>query len=160
MKNLFSLILLAAIAAFVMPAKAQAPKYGNNNIWTMFRAGTTAISLPGSAATNIGSTIDCSSQQQVALRVTMAPKTTATDNISFVFQRSLNGVDYETAGTFVLQLAPSGTAGGTNTVVTNLPAAFTYGSGYVKLQYVTNAAAAAGILTNCIVDYATKISSP
>lgn len=158
MKKLFGLFIIAALFAFSMPAKAQGPVYGANNIWTMWSSGT-VIALPGAAATNIGTVIKCDKQKDVALQITLNPKTTATDAIIFYFQRSVDGVTYMPTD-YSVSLAPSGTAGVASTTVTNIPAATTFGIGFLKLQYVTNAAAAAGVLTNCSVSYASKISAP
>lgn len=153
MKKLFGLLTISGLF-LAISAQAQSPVY---NAHTLYSMGTGQVA--GSAATNINAVLDCRKQKDVALQIMIQPKTTATDALSFVFARSVDGVTYG-ANDFVVTLAPGGTAGGATTTITNIPSATTMGVGYLKLMYLTNAAAAAGVVTNASVIYGVKISAP
>jgi len=91
----------------------------------------------------------------------MKPKTTATDVITLVFAPSVDGLKWGTNtanNAWSVLLAPSGTAGLEGTTVTNMPTAS--GVQFWTLTSVSNAGAGTAIITNLVISYGQKISSP
>lgn len=144
MKKLLTLIGAAALLLAAISAQAQAPTYGVQTLGT--------FTVNGQAATNVAYVIDCRKQSTVTVGLVNQMSTSATDNQTIVYSRSLDGVNYQTALSTVA-LAP--TASATSVQLTNLN---TFGAGFIKINYFTNAAASA-VSTNTLV-YAVKISAP
>lgn len=113
---------------------------------TSYRVTPTPTAVPfawtnlAQAATNVGWVIDCRGSQFVSLFLSSTNDAAATDNIGYVFYRSLDGTTAtkESAAVANILLAATGTTA-INTI-TNIP---TYGCGYLILGYTTNAAATA-----------------
>lgn len=143
MKKLLSIVALVALLLPVA-AHAQTPIYGPVTLGSF-------VNL-AQAATNVGYVIDCRKQESVVLGFANLMSTSATDNQTIVFSRSIDGVNYGTT-LYAIALAP--TASTASLQLTNI---HTLGAGYIKINYVTNAAAT-GIATNTLT-YAVKISAP
>ena len=143
-------ILLAAAAVFALTfsASAQIPSYGPAKV------GTVSNYVAASTATNYNAVIPVQSQRNVALQITQNNDAAGTANISYVLQSSVDNVTYQT-GPFAVIIVP---ANGT-TAVTTVTNFDTVGVGYLRLQYVTNAAASAN-LTNFSITYGIKTLSP
>lgn len=146
------LTLLALICLFTaVTASAQVPTYAPQTLISYIG---TATNCAGSAATNVAAVIDCRKQASVTIQAVTRNDGSGTDNIGFFFQRSVDGTSYEATG----QLVTIAAKGASDAVlVTNLPSS---GCGFIKLAYITNAAAATVNTTNIVVKYAVKISSP
>lgn len=91
-----------------------------------------------SAATNVAYILDVRGSQYVSLFLSSTNDAAATDAIGIPIFRSVDGTTFETAATWNIQLAETGTT--RLNVVTNLPV---FGCGYLKIPYTTNAAATA-----------------
>ena len=141
MKKLFLTLAAGLIACAV---SAQEPRYAAQTLGTYLNA--------AQAATNVAYVVDCRKQNYVTFQVDNQMSTSATDVQTFAFSRSVDGLTYSTTlQTFTLTPVAS-TA---STLITNIN---TYGCGYIKFNYTTNAAATA-IATNTI-KYGIKISAP
>lgn len=139
------LAILAMVGLFAISTQAQLPTFGAQTL--------SSFTCAGSAATNIGYVIDCRKQNVVFLQVGGKLSGSGTDAITYAFSRSADGVTY-TPVVDLLTLTPSG-ATAVNTW-TNLQS---FGAGYIKINYMSNAAASA-TWTNTIGTYAVKISAP
>jgi hypothetical protein len=145
MKIFFGTILALAL----LTCSVHAQKYG----WGTVTPGFSQIA--GSSATNGATTavIDCRKCQNVALQLKTQSDAANTANTVFAFAKSVDGTSY---GADVL-LVPVANAGTTAThAVTNFVVG---GIGYLKLAWVSNAAASA-VVTNFQVRYSTKLNAP
>jgi len=142
MKKFLLLIGVAALATF--NAGAQQPIYATQSL-------STFLNQP-QAQTNVAFVIDCRKQASVTVGLVNQMSTSATDNQSFQYVRSLDGIKY---GTVVTTIALAPTASTESVQFTNL---LTLGCGYIKLSNFTNAAATA-VATNTVT-YAVKINAP
>jgi hypothetical protein len=143
-KYLF-LILGALFAALLTPAQAQSPTYAAQTLGS--------FTVAGAAATNLAYIIDCRKQASVELQINNRKVGSDTDADTFYVTRSVDGVTYHTALQAITITPVASTA---SVVCTNVP---TYGCGYIKINYWTNASTAAAISTNTL-QYAVKISAP
>ena len=140
------LLTLAILAVLTLPALAQTPIYGPQSLglWTNFVAASTAR-----AVTNV---VDCAHQRNVTFQF-LFKGDDAGGTVTFAFKPSVDGTTYADA---VIPITLGNLAVAGTTVVTNID---TFGYGYLKLVYITNAHASANI-TNVTVSYGVKISSP
>jgi hypothetical protein len=136
----FLAILFAGVTA-----QAQVPTYGAQTLWTTNGAG-----IPSATAVSTSSVMDVRKQASVAVQVT-AQSDTSGAAIGLLLLPSVDGISYPTTG-YYFTFTPGQTS---TTVVTNFN---TYGAGYMKLSYITNATGAA--CTNIAVKYGVKISAP
>lgn len=107
----------------------------------------------GSAATNVSYVIDCRKQASVTIQYVnqMATSSTAAQTVNF--SRSVDGINYTTtAQEFSFTPVASTQSSG----ITNLN---TFGCGYIKINYITNAGAANAFATNTL-KYGIKIQAP
>lgn len=142
-----TLIALVAVSLLTVGAYAQQnPTYASQAI-----VGGT-FTTAAQAATNVAFVIDMRKQASVTLQFDNQMSTAATDVQTICVQRSVDGLTYNTA---LQTIALTPIASTASTLLTNLPS---YGAGYLKIAYVTNAAATA-IATNTF-KYAIKISAP
>jgi hypothetical protein len=136
--------LVSLLAASLLTAGAYAQTYAPQTLGTFVGA--------AQAATNVAFVIDCRKQASVTLQVDNIMSTSATDVQTVAIARSVDGLTYSTT---LQAIAVTPVASTASTMFTNLP---TYGCGYMKIAYVTNAAAT-GIATNTF-KYGIKISAP
>lgn len=141
MKTFFLVIGIAALLAMVNAASAQGVIYGAQTL------GTTRTD--GGAATNVSYVIDCRKQTKVTIQYVNQMATSSTGVQTVNFSRSVDGLNYTTtAQEFSFTPVASTISYG----ITNLD---TYGCGYIKINYITNAAAANAFATNTL-SYAIK----
>jgi len=143
--NMKHIIAIIALAAIVLPASAQVPTYGSQSLWST--NGSTAI--PSAVAKTVGAVIDCRKQNSVALQISAQGDTSVAAGF-LAYSRSVDGSSYSSAKDSV-SVTPT-TAG--VVVITNIP---TYGVGFIKVDYYTNATGAA--VTNLVLKYGVKISA-
>lgn len=155
-KFILSLIALAVVSISAHGQGAIGlPSYGPTTV-------INDVVVLAQAATNLYSaaTFYCGKQQNVGVSIstsnTVDQSTSGAIN-GAMFVRSVDGVNYETNGTFVTWVPV-----GKNwlTTFTNVAA---NGAGYIKVAYVTNAAASGGNTTNVgslHIVMGTKISAP
>ncbi len=152
MKNLKVLLALAfGLCAFGASAQLAGPTYGVATAVSYIGIST---NVAGSAATNLAAVISCGKQASVTVQAVSRNDASGTAAMGYFFQRSVDGVSYETTGQYVT-IAANGTSDAI--LITNLP---TLGCGYIKLAYLTNAAAATVNTTNLVVKYGVKMSAP
>jgi len=145
MKKFLSILGLALLCASV---KAQTPTYAPQSLGVFTCAAATA--------TNLGYVISCGKQANVAIQVasTNVLDLTGTGNTLYYYQRSLEGVYYETN---LSVFAVPGQGKNPATVVTNIP---TQGAGFIRIAYATNAFGSATNLGWGQMWYGVKISAP
>jgi hypothetical protein len=148
MKKLCFLLGLVALLAFAK-AQAQVPTYAYQNL-SFFTNWVTASAA--NLFTNVS--IDCRKQASVTLRLTTANNVTSANGFKLYYSRSLGDGSWETALSVVGLVPPTGAS--TPVLLTNLN---TYGAGFIRLEYLTNADGTANI-TNYTAAYGVKISSP
>lgn len=146
MKKITSFILAAvALLLLALPASAQVvARYSPQTLGTF-------ICQP-QAATNVGYVIDCTLQKDALVGFINQMSTSATDNQTIAYSRSVDGINY---GTTLFSVALAPTASAKSIQFTNLAS---NGGGFIKINWVTNAAAT-GIATNTL-QYAVKIGAP
>lgn len=137
------ILMLAAIAALTMSAEAQT--YGVQTLGSFM--------AQGAAATNVAYVVDVRKQSTVTLQWDRISSGAGAQVISLAFSRSTDGSTYNSA-LDSLTLASGGATA--TTTVTNIP---TYGAGYIKIHYMTNANADTVFTTNTL-KYAVKIGAP
>ena len=155
MKNLFKTLAVSATLAalFAVNAMAQAPRYDSTYTVVFQYTNTTNLPLTGGTASNTTSVVDCRFQDKIAIQFDAQFASNTTHSVSFPLLRSGDGVSYTTyAAADYITLAFSGF---TNTIITNLP---TYGCGWLKFQYLTNAAQ--DNLTNLVIRPIIKRNAP
>lgn len=149
------LFLITLTVLLVAPPEASAQRY--DTVTALSYVGT-YTNCAGSSATNVNVIIDTRKQDKVMVQGSFMNDAAGTAVLGFYFCRSADGTYYDgtngTAGQYVT-VAAAGNA--TVHFMTNLPS---YGAGYLKLAYVTNAAAATVNTTNLTVKYAVKIGAP
>jgi hypothetical protein len=130
----FTFLLATILAAFTMPAAAQS--YSQKEF--------SQFVTVGSAATNVALVISCEKQKSVPLQWLRQSSGTTASAIGIAYSRSVDKKKWDTTWE-VLSLAGGGA---TETVTcTNIP---TYGFGYIKIHYATNANAGTVYTTNTI----------
>lgn len=153
MKKIIALFLFASALAVM----AQVPIYAPQ---TLVNSTTIYTNVMGSTASNVNYTIDCRKQASVAVQISQVYDRAGTVATLYYFQRSLDNITWDYPLASMASDNVVGIAGTGNTpsvTVTNIP---TYGCGYMRLAWITNASAASVNLTNLVVKYAVKISSP
>ncbi len=140
-------ILALAVLAFATTSlTATAQTYGTITLSSV------PTSLVGAIATNCTSVIDIRNNKNVAVQLKFQSDTTGTDPVAAVFIPSIDGTTFDTTKVYRLTCL-NGTAGTAVVATTNWDfAAF----GYVKLAFVTNAAAGSAAITNLSVKVALK----
>ncbi len=148
------LALMAAITIAATIASAQVgPIYANQTL-------VSHVAVLGSAQTNLGVVIDCRKQAKVTLQITTtnsAPDAVSKNTLYYI--RSLDGTSYETT----TNIAACQVAWNPNTnavpqvIITNLD---TYGCGYIKLSYLTNAGGSGTNIGDVNISYGIKIGAP
>ena len=144
MKRILALLTISLLA---ISASAQTvPLYSSVLL-------TSSITNAPSSATNAALVLDVRKQAKVGVQVTQKNDASGTAAITYVYSRSADGVTYcSTYDSFAVN------ANGTTAVTTNF-VIDTYGLGFIKFHYITNAAASAG-LTNLSMTYAIKLGAP
>ena len=149
MKTILS-VIFAAVALLALPTLAQAQYsrvYGPQPLTLRTNY------IGASTATNYNLTIDCAGQRNVTLMLHQQNDDSGTANLTYVFYGSLDNSTFATAPTFSVALAANGT-----TAVNTLTNIDTLGYGYLRLGYITNAAASANC-TNVSVSYGLKLGA-
>jgi hypothetical protein len=139
-------ILTLALVALALPAFSQ---ISYSPVTALSYIGT-YTNCAGSSATNVAVVMDVRQQSGVAFSAVTKNDGAGTANMGYFFQRSVDGVNYEATGQLVT-IAANGNANAV--LVTNLN---TYGVGWIKLAYITNAAAATVNTTNITIGYALR----
>lgn len=140
------LTLAVVAAAFVAPLAVKAQTYGPTTISAVPSTLTTAV------ATNIGTIIDCRYNRNVGIYVQAAGSNTTTAAITAVFNQSLDGVNFDSLTPRVVTFALI------NTTTAGTTTNYDVGAiGFLKLAYVTNAAAVG--VSNLVVQYSLKPGS-
>ena len=144
-KQIIVAAIALAFAAIIPTASAQRePVYQSQTLGT--------VRIAGSTATNVNYVLDVRKQKDVFVQIQNNLDGAGTDAISIGFTRSVDGLVYNTVP-LSIAVAPNGTA--LTTVFTNIA---THGAAYIKINYVTNAAAS-NVSTNTI-KYGIKIQAP
>jgi type II secretory pathway pseudopilin PulG len=145
--------IVALFAALAVPkAAAQVPTYAPQIVAST--NGSTVFTAAASTATNIMAVIDCRKQSTVALSIVTTNVLAETVNANILYyQRSVDGVNYETA------LYPVGWTStlANKTIVTNL---LSYGAGYIRFPYCTNTSGSGTNIGYLQMYYGVKISAP
>ena len=146
-RNIFKLgsvavMALATLTVFTPPAaKAQSYGVATANLTTNF--------LAAASASNSTFVVDCRYNRDLYVSLGIATDAAGTANVSAVFEFSPDNTGtntYDTSHNYTL-IAPAVAAGSAVITSTNWDA---LGAGYMKLLYVTNAAATANV-TNLFV---------
>lgn len=148
MKKILSLLWLTLL--FAGAANAQEPRYGVQSILN-------DIVITASTATNVGLVIDTRKQATVTLQIDTTNtlnSAVADGTINILYSQSVDGVRYWT-NLQTVAIVPRGLQW--NTVVTNLSS---FGAGYIKIHYITNACGGATNVGTMKLQYAVKINSP
>lgn len=141
--------LIVAIAALALCASLQAQVY---NVQTL----TNACSVAASGTLTGGTpTIDVRKQKDVAVQIVLGLPSSGTDVMTYTFERSVDGSNWETLAAKKTVVGIAATGATTSTTVTNIN---TYGCGYIRLASVANGSSSLA-LTNT-VKYALKINAP
>lgn len=127
MKNKFKFLMVAALAAVSIPVVAQ-------NSYQSVTAVTLAT-CTASTATNIAVVLDVRQQNKVEIQLEAYHTSAGAVTLTLPYQRSVDGVTYETALTS-LALSVNGVT--KQTVVTNITV---NNAGWIKFPYMTNASA-------------------
>lgn len=140
---------LSAIAACLLLAVTvvSAQTYG---------AQTTTLATNAVAASStetLSTVIDCGKQDTVAVQIAFKMSGSGTGNQTLTFERSVDGISYETLAAKKTAVVIAATGATTSVTVTNIPS---YGAKYIKLSSWANADAGV-YTTNMVVKYAVKI---
>lgn len=115
---------------------------------------TPAITVVGGTASNTpNAVIDVRGQDSVCVQITQTYDGAGTANMGYYFTRSVDGSTYSGA-TGANYVTVAGTGNTPVTIVTNIPS---FGAGFIKLAYVTNASAGSVTATNLSVKWAAKL---
>ncbi len=117
-----------------------------NDLSQVVTAGTNAGGISygawGRAVRVSSDALGQSSPYTISVTVPATSAAGATNTIVLTFQRSADGINYDAVGNFAFTLAADLTGAG-QTVVTNVPTAFTSGAAWIRcytIAYSTNAA--------------------
>lgn len=132
-------LVIIGLAVAVLSASAQS--YDSETLLT-------AVAQPASTATNRNVIVDCAKQSSFALQVECMNDAAGAAPMTFAFQRSVDRVIWSNIETIALPF--NGVT--KQTTVTNIP---TYGAGYWKIAYTTNAHTTINC-TNLTVKWAKK----
>lgn len=144
MKKLLAILGIAAMLS--LSAVADPPVYGPQTL------SLSTNFIAASTATNFTGVVDCHAQRNVTFQFLFAADASG-GTVTFAFKPSVDGITYANA---VIPITLGNSAVTATTVVTNID---TFGYGYLKLAYVTNAHGTANI-TNLGVIYGIKMSAP
>jgi hypothetical protein len=103
-----------------------------------------------------GNVIYVQKQKDVAVQIYFKLSDSDTANQTFVFQRSVDGVNYESLSAKMDTIVVAATGATASITVTNIN---TYGAGYIKLKSIQNGSST-GNLTNLVISYGVKINAP
>jgi len=136
MSKLFKSIKAVLKAAIVCAAILAAPAIAKAQTYGTVTASAVPSALTTAVATNCTATFDCRYNRNIGVYLQAAGSNSTTANVTAVFKRSLDGLNYDTLSpaTVIMALNNTTTAG----VATNFDMG---GIGFLQLQYVTNAAA-------------------
>ena len=141
----FLTLIGAAVLFVAATSQAQSPVYSAQSL-------NSTATLAASAATNVAVVIDCRKQAYVTVGLKVQADAANSGNIIANYSYSLDGSTYGTQQ-FNFGFAANGTTAAQN--FTNLN---TLGCGYIKINYLTNAAAS-GALTNIVLNYGIKVQA-
>lgn len=147
-KILFGIVLLVIACAF----NSNAQTYASQSVVSYIG---TSTNCAGSGATNIAKVMDVRKQANVTVSFKSRNDAAGTANVGALITYSVNGTDYDAVKGKLVTWPAVGTSDAICT--TNLS---TLGCGYMKIDWVTNAAAATVNTTNLVIDYGVKISAP
>ena len=146
-------LVLMALAAVTVSTQAQVPTYQAQTICS-------GVNITGSTATNLGAlTIDVRKQKTVALQInyTNAAAGPVAGSCVLLLQRSVDGLTWDSTspGQTVLTFTPSVAVA--DIITTNIQ---TWGCGYMRCLWWTNANVAATNFAACSLKYGVEISAP
>ena len=141
------LLLLVAVFATVTSAKAQI--YASQNMTVM-------APIAGSATSTSNSVIYVGKQKDVAVSFSFLMSSTGTGNQTLTFQRSVDGVNWETLAASKTVVVIAATGATESCTVTNIPS---NGAGYIRLATWANGQSGQ-TCTNTALSYAIKIGAP
>lgn len=142
----FLTLIGAAVLFVAATSQAQSPVYSAQSL-------NSSATLAASAATNVAVVIDCRKQAYVTVGLKVQADAANSGNIIANYSYSLDGSTYGTT-TYNFGFAANGT-----TAVQSHTNLNTLGCGYIKINYLTNAAAS-GALTNIVLNYGIKVQAP
>ncbi len=152
------LTILGLVAAFALSASAQSdpiyqvliPAQASNG------APVSHIAVLTAAATNLYAVIDVRKQKNVGVQI--ATTNTAPDAVgknSLYYQRSVDGVNYESALSVIAWNANTNIV--PQLIMTNID---TFGCGYIRFTYLTNACGSTTNIGDFNLSYGLKIKAP
>ncbi len=147
MKKLLTISIIAAALVLLQASSAAQATYGS----------TVLLSSSGLTNTTVGATdwtthvIDCRKATSTDLQITGQASVTEANVVTVSYALSVDGTSYTAAKTFAVTCSAVG--GTSMTVCTNIPA---FGSGYIKITALSNAASAGG-LTNLTIKASNKL---
>lgn len=157
MKNLKTYLSLAVLAVILVSTRnsalAQTPTYAPQVL-------TIPATVPATTTTNLASppTIDIRKQSTCFVQISCAQLSASTSNSLFRFQRSVDGITWDTNTFKDIQIGAAGST--VITINTNLAYdGWASGAGYVRLYSIANTPSIT-IMTNLAAQYAVKISAP
>ena len=152
MRKIFLTIIAAlALIASIADASAQNNAYASQTVVNYIG---TSTNCAGSTATNIAAVIPCGKQKDVAIQFSSRNDAAGTAVLGAYIRRSVDGTRYDTAAQYVTWAANGASDA---TITTNIN---THGCGFIKIDAITNAAAATVNTTNLVIKYAVKINAP
>ena len=141
------LLLLATVFAAVASASAQI--YAPQTLTVM-------APIAGSATSTSNTVINVNKQKDVAVSIGFLMSSSGTGNQTLTFQRSVDGVSWETLAASKTVVVIAATGATESITVTNIPS---NGAGYIRLATWANGQADR-TLTNTVLSYAVKIGAP
>lgn len=150
MKKLFQLLCVSSVLICgLATARAQAPTYYPYTI-----VASNSATCAATAGTNVNKVIPCGKQASVALQIELMADATGAYVFTVPIQYSMDGAIYSGMAPNSIAISFNGVT--KQTIVTNVP---TWGAGFLKIPYLTNATASINV-TNIIIKSADKISAP
>jgi hypothetical protein len=139
----FTAVLPVVALCALMPAPASAQTYGVPTL-------TTPTNVLASTASNTTAVVNIQANRNVSVDFQFQGDAAGTANVTAFFIPSLDNITYDNTKGYVLIAAANGTT------KVNVTTNWDFGAyGYVKLSYITNAAATANI-TNVVVKVGLK----
>jgi hypothetical protein len=158
-KNIMKFIGVAAVtlAAVLVSttARAQVPTYGYqlvSGVPPYMTNGTVAVT---NYPYNNMPILDCRKAQNVGIGYAFSQSGSGTSNQTYVFVRSIDGVNFDTNAADQITITRAGNGGLYPTYFTNIS---TVGYGYLGLYAITNESLLS--VTNNLLEYSIKISAP
>lgn len=145
----FIVLLMAAL--FAVNVNGQASYNSSYSI-----SESAYMPLAASTASNVAAVIDCRLQSKITLQVDFQSNTNEAVTVAFPIQRSGNGTTYTPTRELITLTCLGATSGALNCDCTNID---TYGCGWIKIPWVTNAHATANI-TNLVLRPILKRNAP